>query len=213
MASVRDGRLGRQLTLMKKLELAILLLEGRPQWTNDGLLIGSTNWTVAQHHGILWSVQSRGIWLATAETLGGTIDWLLLFQKWCQKERRLSSLETRPKGKDEWGKRIEAGRDFAIFLLQSFPGIGAGVAGNIYDHFGYLPMTWRVTEEELAEVPGVGKGRAKTLWSLLNKSQSVAASSPTSTKPAKKSSRNGASVKKGTGPSPITDDSFIDMTR
>jgi hypothetical protein len=136
-------------------------------------------------------------------------------------------LETRPKGRDEWGKRIEAGRDFAIFLLQSFPGIGAGVAGNIYDHFGYLPMTWRVTEKELAEVPGVGKGRAKTLWGALNgegkngegngkgiPSQSAAALSPTSTKTAKKSSRNGASPqRKREGPSPTIDDAFIDMTR
>lgn len=171
VSSLRDGRLGRQLIAMKQLDLTVLLLEGKPRWTADGSLIGNTNYTRTQHLGVTWSVQSRGIWIASTDSLDDTIAWLSLFQKWCAKVRKTSSLESRPKGRDEFGKDVQ-GRDFAIHLLQSFPGVGREVAGNVVDHFGGVPFQWNVTEEELYEVKGLGKGRVKKLFSLLQPLQS-----------------------------------------
>lgn len=166
VASVRDGRLARQLIQMKQLNLVVLLLEGRAKWTKDGSLIGHTNWTIAQHHGVIWSIQSRGIWLASTDTLDDTIAWLSLFQKWCAKKRHTSSLESRPAGRDEFGKEVR-GRDFGIHLLQSFPGMGRETAGNVVDYFKGVPLQWTVTSQELREVKGIGAGRAKSLVSML----------------------------------------------
>lgn len=167
ISSVRDGRLGRQLVAMKQLELTVLLLEGRPRWTNDGSLLSHGNWTRTQHNGLIWSVQSRGVWVNTSDDLTDTIAWLSLFQKWLEKDRtKGSSLETRPKGRDEFGKEAR-GRDFGIHLLQSFPGVGREVAGNVVDHFKGVPLQWTVSAEELKQVKGIGEGRAKQLTSML----------------------------------------------
>lgn len=167
ISSVRDGRLGRQLVAMKQLELTVLLLEGRPRWTNGGSLLSHENWTRTQHNGLIWSVQSRGVWVNTSDDLTDTIAWLSLFQKWLEKDRsKGSSLETRPKGRDEFGQEAR-GRDFGIHLLQSFPGVGREVAGNIVDHFKGVPIAWTVTPEELKGVKGIGKGRANQLVQML----------------------------------------------
>lgn len=167
ISSVRDGRLGRQLVAMKQLQLTVLLLEGRPKWTNDGSLLSHGNWTRTQHNGLIWSVQSRGVWVNTSDDLTDTISWLSLFQKWLERDRsKGSSLETRPKGRDEFGQEAR-GRDFGIHLLQSFPGVGREVAGNVVDHFKGVPIAWTVTSEQLKEVKGIGKGRAQQLVSML----------------------------------------------
>lgn len=180
VASVRDGRLARQLIQMKQLNLVVLLLEGRAKWTKDGSLLTNTNWTIAQHHGVIWSIQSRGIWLASTDTLDDTIAWLSLFQKWCAKKRHTSSLETRPAGRDEFGKEVR-GRDFGIHLLQSFPGMGRETAGNVVDHFKGVPLQWTVTKDELKEVKGIGAGRAKSLVNMLGGPGEARASMESST--------------------------------
>ena len=72
---------------------------------------------------------------------------------------------TRPKPTTLWGTRND--RDFGIHVIQSFDGIGPGVAGAIFDRFG-VPLRWTVTKEELETVPGVGKKRAGKMWECLN---------------------------------------------
>jgi ERCC4-type nuclease len=78
------------------------------------------------------------------------------------------SLRTRPKGqaKNDWGEVTERSR--ALFLLQSFPGIGPTLAEAIIEHFGRVPLAWTCTKEELMKVNGIGKKRAEELWSCLS---------------------------------------------
>ena len=72
---------------------------------------------------------------------------------------------TRPKPTTLWGSRSD--RDWGIHVIQSFDGIGPGVAGAIFDRFG-LPIQWTVTKADLESVPGVGKKRASKMWETLN---------------------------------------------
>lgn len=209
VSSVRDGRLGRQLTLMKRLDLGVLLIEGRPQWTNDGSLMANGNWTVAQHRGLLWSVQSRGFWIGTTTTIQETIEWLSQFQNWLKKAKH-GSLETRPKGRDEFGKEFNgASKDFYLYLMQSFPGVGREVAARLVEKWG-VPVAWTITEEQLREVKGIGKGRAKLLASMLPGTNSAvlerSSLSSTTERKKKKSSGMGSSV-------PTDDWVTLDMER
>ena len=72
---------------------------------------------------------------------------------------------TRPKPQTVWGNRND--RDFGIHLIQSFDGIGPGVAGAIFDKFG-VPLKWTINLDDLESVPGVGKKRAAKMWRTLN---------------------------------------------
>src|SRR6516162_7072760 len=66
VASVKDGRLSKELGQMKRLGLAMLVLEGVPKWTIDGLLMSSsTQWRKTQHLGVMWSIQLSNCWTSS----------------------------------------------------------------------------------------------------------------------------------------------------
>lgn len=165
IASRGDGRLARELAQMKQLDIAILLVEGRLKWTSDGVLSSSrSKWTRAEHLGLLFSIQSTGIWVNSSEGLVDSREYLALLEKWFMKANH-KGIMTRPKPTTLWGTRTD--RDWGIHVIQSFDGIGPGVAGAIFDRFG-LPIQWTVTKEDLESVPGVGKKRASKMWETLN---------------------------------------------
>jgi ERCC4-type nuclease len=165
IASVHDGRLQRELMQMKALGLGVLVIEGRLQWASGGALLTNSSWTITQHRGLTWSVQSRGYWIATTESLADTCDWLSMFTKWTAKPRH-SSLTNRPKPKSAWGFATD--RDWGIHLLQSFTGIGPEVAARIYDNYGGVPLTWTTDAMELQQIPGIGATKAERLVSALD---------------------------------------------
>lgn len=165
IASRSDGRLARELAQMKQLDVGILLVEGRLKWTGDGQLSSSrTNWTRQQHLGLLFSIQCGGVWVNSSESLGETREYLLQLKSWMMKDKH-RGVNTRPKPTTLWGSRND--KDWGIHVLQSFDGIGPGVAGNLFDAYG-LPIRWTISREELEKVPGIGKKRAEKMWRTLN---------------------------------------------
>lgn len=163
VASVYDGRLGKELEQMKTLGLGVLLLEGRPAWTGDGLLMQSSGtWTLAQHLGTMWSVQSRGFWIATVERMDDTIQWLSSFERWLAREKPPGhGFRNRPKAKGEWGRASSI--EWGMHLLQGFDGIGPDKAKAIIEHFNGIPLGWLIDPDELATVPGISLATAKKL--------------------------------------------------
>lgn len=164
-STIGSDRLYRELQQMKALDQGIFLIEGRPQWTIDGDLIGRQQWTVAQHLGLMCSMQLQSYWVLHTANLAESSQLLSNLSKWLDKEAH-NSLNNRPKPTSSWGVRTNT--DWACHLLQSFPNIGPETAKNIYRHFGRVPLSWECSEEELRKVEGVGKVRAKKLMEALN---------------------------------------------
>lgn len=166
VASVHDGRLQKEVMQWKALGKAILLIEGKLQWSDDGLLMAKSTWTRAQHLGLVLSMQSRGTWIVSTSGQADTIASLGLLTKWLAKTSH-NTLDVRPTASSSsvWGRADS--RDFGVHILQGFPGIGVVVAGRIYDHFNGVPLQWTVTEKELYVVEGIGKGRAKQLTTII----------------------------------------------
>ena len=160
--SLRDGRLARELRLMRLLAVKVLLVEGRVRWSASGrLTTARTPLTRDQLRGLLLSAQQRGVWVVHADDLDDTAAALLHLRRWLDK-RHHTSLDVRPATGAAPGER-----GWGVDLLQSFPMVGPIVAGAIYDHFGGVPLEWRVGAAELAQVRGVGPLRAASLWSAL----------------------------------------------
>lgn len=165
IASRGDGRLARELAQMKQLDIAILLVEGRLKWTSDGLLSTShSKWTRDQHLGLLFSIQSSGIWVNSSEGLLESREYLSRLELWMLKEKH-AGIMTRPKPTTLWGQRND--RDWGIHAIQSVDGVGPEMAGRIFDRFG-LPFTCRVTVAELMTVDGIGKTRAEKIVKAFN---------------------------------------------
>lgn len=169
LASLDDGRLAREIPLLHSQEVAhaLLLVEGRPTWTDQGLLMNGGRARFGRHgwFGLMLSLQmEHGIALLSTDDMRDTIAWLRYAPGWFDKPEH-RGLIARPRPTDQWGDM--APRDFGIHLLQSFPGIGAGVAAAIYDHFGRVPMSLDVDERTLRQVGGVGEKRAATIARML----------------------------------------------
>ncbi len=163
--SVSDGRLGENLAKMKSLDVAVLLIEGVPKFSLDGALLGPAGaygkgFSEDAFHGVLWTVQSQGIWVVHTKSVDDTVAWLGRFERWCGKERH-TSLMRRPGPVNNWG--TASNEDFARHMLMGLPGVGVEVANRVLAQFGRVPWEWTCTKEELMEVPGVGKKTAERL--------------------------------------------------
>lgn len=163
IASVHDGRLAKELLQMKQLGLGVLLIEGVPHWTSDGMLLSNSTWTIQQHHGILWSVQSMNYWIVYSESLDRTCELLSMLERWIMKLKH-GSLIHRPGAKGEWGKA--SSQEWAMHVLMGFEGIGPELAERIVKRFG-LPLMWTVEPEEMMEIEGIGDVKAQRLWDSL----------------------------------------------
>lgn len=171
LASVHDGRLNREYGMMRELDLAVLMLEGKAHFTSDGNLIRARNgkrtgWTRTQHRNYLSSVQLRGIQVCWTETITDSVSYLRDMQLWTDKDGH-DSLDQRPsaKGTSKWGEVTDT--DYLCHLLQSFDGIGPKQARAIVQHLGN-PLALVVTKEDLMSVPGIGKGRAEKIVKVFN---------------------------------------------
>lgn len=165
-ASIADGRLGKEVIQMRQLHRAVLVVEGRPPWTNEGELISSwgQKWTKSQLDSLLLSMIDKGVYVSYTDDVGDTLRYVKTMVAWSEKEDH-KSLETRPKAKSSWGAAGD--RDTGMWLLQSIPGIGPKQAAAIWDQFKGVPLTWTVEREELEKVPGLGPKKVDAMVKML----------------------------------------------
>ncbi len=163
IASVTDGRLAKEVQQMQSLKLAVLAVEGRANWTPDGVFVHRfVHWTRAQHRSLLRSVQQRGIVVEFTDDSADTVALCYEIAAWAAKGNH-HSLDTRPKPfPDKWGTRTS--KAWGIHMLQSVPGIGPSHAESIWDSFdGNVPIGLTCNEARLAQVKGLGPKRIKSL--------------------------------------------------
>lgn len=169
IASLRDGRLGKELAQMGRLAVAAVVVEGSVEWSRDGNLVNHRGvFTKAQFMGSVFSIQAHGYWVWRTKDKTETAEYLRFVESWLGKARH-SGIKQRPKPKNEWG--YADNKDWGVHLLQSFPGIGVEVATRIYELFGGVPLRWDCTESDLQRVAGVGKGRAGKLMKALERGE------------------------------------------
>ena len=167
IASVQDGRLAKEIAQMKNLPLKVVIIEGRIQWTTDGKLVikkRHTSITKRQFLGMQFSLASQGVSVIWTESAYETAEVTRALADWSMKDRH-NSMMRRPGPQTPWGSVTD--EDWALHLLQSFDGLGLEKARALKKHFGGVPMNWACTEEELRDVPGIGKVLAARLIGAL----------------------------------------------
>ena len=151
IASVRGDRIQREIVQMCSggLDYAFLLIEGNWDWDDRAKQWGRnrSKYSQSEFYGFLLSIQSHGILIEYTEDQYGTAACLRTMEGWFNKDGDHDSLLRKPKAKVSP----------ELHILQHFDGISLARAKAIYHHFGFLPLMWRVTREEMAAVPGLGK--------------------------------------------------------
>ena len=161
IASLADGRLGREIDLLSQTERPALLIEGRPQWTNDGRLADRSGFQKRSWHGIMLAVLWASVGIVHSDSLEHTSDLLRDAERWLEKSEHYG-LRTAPVIKDGFGDPVPWG------VLLGVNGVGPKLAEAIHKQFGRVPLRWDVSQEDLQQVPGVVKVRAERLWQMFS---------------------------------------------
>lgn len=168
IASVRDGRLGKEFEQMKLgLKFAFLIVEGQPAWDREGnLMTQHTRWNIKQHNGVMLSAQTKGVMVITTRNALETCAAVEHLVEWTNKEEHTSSLLARPSAPTNgWGKLDD--RSTAIHIYSGIPGINTVLAGRIYDA-GIRLFKCGTTLEELVTVRGIGKPTAQAILACID---------------------------------------------
>lgn len=181
LASVHDGRLNREyLQMDAALDIKVLMLEGKGNWTVDGELIESwghrgdqqrrRQWNQTTHRNYLSSVQIiKGVTVQQSQNMHDSMSFIKEFFIWTQKKEH-TALDVRPAAQAQGYWDSLSNRDFQRYWLQSMPIIGPKLANNILDHLGF-PFSIHVTKEDLMEVEGIGEVRASRIMDMFEKAK------------------------------------------
>lgn len=166
IASIRDSRLARESKQMTSLIHCLLVVEGQVDYIGKDVVAGRTRIPVGLWDSAIWSMQATGVMFASTAGKWQTIEVIQRFHQWTQKPRHgvLDGTRDRVRTAD-WGD--PGSRAFGVHLMTGLPGVGTQTAERVYDHFGGVPWAWTVTEEELCQVPGIGKTKAQRMLASL----------------------------------------------
>jgi len=167
LSSITDGRLHTVVMRLTATTLPIVVLEGQPEWTQDGGLLNTRgpDLTRSTLRAMTWSLATSGIFVMWTDSIADTAEFIEALSVWWAKDSHTGfSTRPGPPRTNEFGKPTSR-RDWATHVLQGFDGVGPALAGRIYDEFDRLPLRWDVTREELAAVHGLGPKRLKSLTS------------------------------------------------
>ena len=171
LSSFTDGRMSRLLPLLKsECKFALLIREGRFRYyPNTHVALDGrreSRFTKRQVYGMLNDIIFvGGVPVVDTESIEETVEFIRSVSYFMRKTKH-TGLYSRPSAKGAW--YVPTAREVDLWLLQSFQGIGVGMADAIVNHFGgRAPIKWDCTYEQLLSVPKLGKKRAKILYESL----------------------------------------------
>lgn len=166
IASIRDGRLARELVQMEPLLHSMVVVEGRFDRIGELVAAGRSEIPVMLWDAALWALQDRGVKIGYTVNIDETARMIERFKRWTDKSEHSALKKTRNgPPTSTWGKGSNL--EYQVHLLTGLPGVGDKLARSIISRFGGVPWRWTINEKQLAEVPGISRDRAKKLIEVL----------------------------------------------
>lgn len=174
LTSVEDGRLTREMALLKQCTFSRLIMEEPFKYWYDGtVLLGykyekgkkvriQSRYTKNHIMGMVNDIELvHGVIVKQTEDLKDTVAYIRSMHHFMTKSGH-TGLYSRPSAKGTW--YVPSSKDLHLWILQSFPGIGPTLADSIIKHFnGEIPLKWTCTAEQLSQVPRLPKKKAYEL--------------------------------------------------
>lgn len=167
LASLDDGRLAEQLTLMGALDHRIIVVEGPLHWVDGKLHTDGWGSSISRKglDRVLMSVRSTGCHVEYTRSLEQTIEWVQVMGEWADAEHHSTLQPVSQRVRGSWGERNA--RHYQIQMLTAMPGIGAGLASRIIDTVGFPLALVR----DLSGVRGLGAKKISDIENLFTSEQ------------------------------------------
>ena len=174
MASITDGRLGKEVGLMvNNSSYCYLLIEGRFKYTKEGKWIRGkrvTGWTRESIEKQQLTVMHRGIKIIRSRHLEDTPTVLSWLFEWIEKGSH-SSLEIRPPIKKDWFYTTK--EDQVKYFYQGIPlsdnrTVAVGVSRLLFKNFPSPNKLLGASATNLSEIRGIGKLTADRIYNFLH---------------------------------------------
>ena len=149
--SIIDGRLFKQLDeLLLSYKMVVLIIEGTKRFEriNRNALIAAISSYLVRGVSVFFTRNQE----ETAEL----IYWIAKKYKDNGKEKSLV------------GRKPKSDKEFSIAIVEMLPGVSVKLAKNIAKHFSSLKELFNASPEELQEVEGIGKEKAKRIHKIIN---------------------------------------------
>ncbi|MEM5812172.1 MAG: ERCC4 domain-containing protein [Candidatus Aenigmatarchaeota archaeon] len=158
LQSVIDQRLFRQMEeLVCSYEKPVLILEGNPE-----MLFLERNMHENTIRGVLSSVaidyRIPIIWTGNSRETASQIFWMA-YREQVQEKRGIQI---------RCNKRNHSLSSQQEFLVAGLPNVSNVLSKRLLKHFGSVRDVYDATPEELMQVEGIGKEKAKRIWEVIN---------------------------------------------
>jgi ERCC4-type nuclease len=171
MASIDDGRLNKELALMKNsFTIKVLMLEGMFLYNSEGMLSSAKSrfpyrFNRKAVRNLLRSVSLQfGVHVEFTDNHQDTCESIMDFVEYLG-EKKHQSLYTRPGPSFEWNKPTL--KDRALYWVQGFPGISVGRGEALFKHFSTPLALCNACKDELRDVDGIGKKTSEAIFDFL----------------------------------------------
>ncbi|MEM2900673.1 MAG: ERCC4 domain-containing protein [Thermoplasmata archaeon] len=152
--SIIDGRLFQQAKELKNAYLRpVLIVEGTDLYTSSGMNASSIRGAISS------LILDYGIPVVSTKDAKDTAEMLISFLKRERSEGRTPSLRPE-KGSMNLHDRQQ-------YIVEGLPNISGTLAQRLLSHFGSVVRVMNASEEELANVKGIGKKTAKEIYDTL----------------------------------------------
>ena len=164
LASVRSGRLWRELDKMKRAEGV------RPVVAIEGSLALAEKLTKWRPVAICGVVNSIALDWGIPTVFLPSKRWMVMYLIQLAKSAEVEGKRPHPLKMKEKAEKPE---DYVLMVAESLPGVSAARARTLLKHFKTLRRLFNASVEELAEVEGIGKVTAEKIWKVVNLSVEV----------------------------------------
>ena len=166
-ASVQDGRLAEQVVKMGRLDMAVVLLEGKPWFVNGALVQDGWGREISQEawRRMIWTVRAAGIHVEEVDSLEETCTYVGQLHRWCESDGHSTLAVKGKRVQGAWGER--GVRHYRMQMLCGLPGMGEELAGRVLEQVGW-PFELVV---DLTQVRGLGKKKVGEIERIAGKGE------------------------------------------
>lgn len=168
LASVKDGRLSREILQLQQADIRVLIIEGNFRYDSYGALWISrrpTGWYRERIENMLLSIQvAHNIAVERTKDIEDTANRIKQITKWASESDHVSLVKRKGPAMLDWMQK----QDKVSYYYQGMESVGYKLSRALSEMFEPGDL-YEATVEEIMAVPKIGKGKAEKIFEFIHR--------------------------------------------